>query len=553
MIKKYTFHSLLLTLLFICLLCCRAVASDLAYCDSIIKKGIDSMLDKKFVPALQLLGEAQAKAKESHWYKEEFLATNNIGLTYYFMLDYGEALNYYLVAYTIALKQDQPIQEMTVLNNIAILYSKEKNFDKANDYFTKAYEIAKDKKEFFRIGIYAANLGIVYNQMHEPKKARNYIDEALQYFEKEPLRLLGAKVTLAQNYLEEQNLKEAKTLGEQLLVTAKDSGYKDEQVELLVLLANVNLKENNTDKAIAYANQALTDNHDLESTAEIYTLLADIYKKNQSYALSIQFKDSVIRLQDSINKIKNGRVFENSKLKFELLNSQHSLALNQSTLSSQRKILYAALILFALLATFVIWVIRNNAIKNKQKEMITERSRKIIALEFENEKRDKLLLEKQLKEKETIALLEQEKLKNEIELKNRKLTAKALYLSGRNGLIEEIITAIAKMPDLPKDSNLVKQIVNLKNHMKADVEWDNFSTHFEEVNQGFLTALKNNHPSLTANDIRFCSYIYMNLTTKEIASLLNITAEGCRKRKERIAKKMELKNEVSLYDYLSAL
>lgn len=511
------------------------------------------MLSKKYANALELLTAAQAEAKEKRWYRQEFLATNNIGLTYYFMLDYGEALNYYLVAYTLALQQLQPVQEMTVLNNIAILYSKEKNYDKAKEYFLKAYEIAKEKNERLKIGIYAANLGIVYNKTNQLQKARLYVNESIKYFEHEPRRLLGAEVTLAQNQLEEQHIPESIRMGEKLLITAKDSAYQDEHVEILTLLASANLKENNTVKAAAFANQALANNHDLEATSEIYSLLSEIYQKNQSFHLAVKYKDSVIIMQDSINKVKNGRLFENSKLKFELLNSQHSLLLNQSKLSSQRKILYSTLAIFALLIAFVTWYFRSKTIKNRQKEIIAERSRQIAALEFDNEKREKLLLEKQLKEKETVALLEQERLKNEIELRNRKLSAKALYLSGRNELIEEIITAIAKMPDLPKDSNLVRHIVSLKNHMKADAEWDNFSTHFEEVNQGFITSLKNKHSSLTSNDIRFLSYIFMNLTTKEISSLLNITPEGCRKRKERISKKLELPDHILLYDYLSSL
>jgi len=53
------------------------------------------------------------------------------------------------------------------------------------------------------------------------------------------------------------------------------------------------------------------------------------------------------------------------------------------------------------------------------------------------------------------------------------------------------------------------------------------------------------------NDIRFLSYLYMNLSIKEISSLLNITPDACRKRKERIAKKMGLQETAELFPYLS--
>jgi hypothetical protein len=174
-----------------------------------------------------------------------------------------------------------------------------------------------------------------------------------------------------------------------------------------------------------------------------------------------------------------------------------------------------------------------------------------MALQLEKEKNENLLLEQQIKEKESTALLEQERLKNEIEARNRKLSAKALYLSGRNELIEDILSSVSGTTELTKNPELAGHIKTLKTHLKTNDEWDSFLTHFEEVNHGFLSRLKAAQPALTANDVRFITYIYMNLSTKEIASMLNITPEACRKRKERLATKMELPEDVSLYDYLS--
>ena len=93
----------------------------------------------------------------------------------------------------------------------------------------------------------------------------------------------------------------------------------------------------------------------------------------------------------------------------------------------------------------------------------------------------------------------------------------------------------------------------MKGLIKSDNEWEDFIKHFEEVNQGFLSDVKEKHPELNANDLRFISYVYMNLTTKEIAAILSITAGACRKRKERISKKMNLTDSSKLYDYLSTI
>lgn len=537
-------------LLFTVLTSCSGSRS---YCDSLIQRGIDSMMSKKFVSAITLLTEAQHQSADNHWPRQLFLATNNIGLTYYFMLDYGEALRNYLDAYKIAMEEKDATLEMTVLNNIAILYSKEKNYDKAREYFLKAYTIAKEKNDKIRIGNYALNLGIVHTEIRQLEKAREYLRESASYLQNEPRRLISARYAYAQNQFQEDNITEADRLSLELLKTARDSGYRDERISLLTLISSIRLKQNNSAQALQYANEALSLSPNLEERIELFQTLSAIHLKDHAYAQAMASKDSVVYYRDSINTVKNGQQFETGKLKFELLNSQHTLSLNNAQLSNQRRLLYIALAFIAIIVTFFIWLMRIKAAENKQKAVLAERSHQIMALEIENAKSQKLLLEEQLKEKETAALLEQERLKNEIEIRNRKLSAKALYLSGRNELIDDIITAMSKIPDLNKDGVVVKHISQLKSYLRTDSEWDDFSTHFQEVNQGFLNALRDNHPNLTSNDVRFLSYIYMNLNTKEIASLLNITPEGCRKRKERITKKMQLAENTSLFEYLSGL
>jgi Tfp pilus assembly protein PilF len=551
---KYIKKVLTGVLLTISLLSCHSLlAGNQTHCDAIIKKGVEAMFAKRYATALSLLTEGQRISTENHWPKQLFLATNNIGLTYFMLFDYGEAIRNYMVAYSIAMEEKDATLEMIVLNNIAILYSKEKNFDKAAEYFGKAYGIAKEKNDRIRIGYYASNLGIVSTETHQLAKARSYLNEAFTYLRDDPQKLLGAQLSYAHNLFQEGNTTAAGQLAVNLLKTAKDSLYRDEQVGLCVLLASIKLKENNLEQALSYANEVLTGAPTLEEKIEIYQILADIHFKNRGYALALADKDSLLHFNDTINAIKNGQQFENSKLKFELLNSRYALSLNEAQLSSQRRLFYMVLAFIVIVILFFIWFIRIKAVENRQKQVIADRSHKIITLEFENEKSQKLLLEKQFKEQETAALLEQERLKNEIEIRNRKLSAKALYLSGRNELIDEIITALSKTPDIPKDNSVVKHISQLKSYLRTDEEWEDFSAHFQEVNQGFLQSLRDNHPNLNANDIRFLSYIYMNLNAKEIAALLNITPEGCRKRKERIIKKMQLSDNGSLFEYLSGL
>lgn len=551
--KAYRIKSAYFTFLLCFLFIPKIQANTQAHCDSLIASGIDYMWKKDHVKSLELLTEAKNLADKNRWYKQLFLATNNIGANYYTMLDYGEALNHYLESYTIAVKHLEPKYEMVVLNNIAILYSKEKNYEKANEYFKKAYTIAQENNDKIKVGLYAMNLGNVANETNNLKQARAYFNEALPLLGAQPQLQILAKIAIAENENLQGNSKQARTVAEELYKTTKDLEYNDIGISLLMIISKSYENENNLDLAIQYANKIFERKPNLETKINIFKLLSDINFKKEKYDLALNYKDSIIKTEGELNEIKNGKVFENSRVKFEIENYKKEIANNESKIANERKLFYSIIAVIFIIVAFVVWALRSLSIKYKQRKLIAERNEQIVLLELEKEKSDNLLLEKMFKEKETSALLEQERLKNEIELKNRKLSAKALYLSGRNELIEETLQSLSKLPEISKDPALVSHIKTLKGHLKTDDEWDSFITHFEEVNQTFLNNLKEKHPKLNSNDIRFITYIYMNLSTKEISSMLNITADACRKRKERIAARMELPHDINLYDYLSTL
>ena len=523
-------------------------------CDKMIVDGVTEMNRKNHSKSLEILTKAKSVAGENHWYKQKFLAVNNIGANYYLMLDYGEALDNYLEAYKIALKELEPNYEMIVLNNIAILYSKEKEFNKAEEYFKKAYDIAEENNDSLKIGLYAVNLATVANEKKEIKKAENYLKTSFLYLKNAPPILYQAKITKAQNRLLKKDYERAKKIISEILPELNSPELSEHRISSYMLLSSVYENENEPDEAIKFANLAINDpQSSIENKIDAYDKLTQLYRKSNRNNIAFQYKDSMMWTKDSLNQAKNGKLFENSRIKFELQNYQKKLTESQRRLNAERQLFYTIIGGIITLIIITLWALRNYSAKLKQRKIIAENSQKIAELELEKEKSDKLILEQQLSEQSALALLEKERFKNEIEAKNRQLASKALSISSRNELIEDIIEALSRESEIRRNESLKRRIFQLKNHLKKESEWDEFFTHFEETNYGFLSSLKEKHPELTSNDVRFLSYIYMNLSTKEISSLLNITVEACRKRKERIIKKMNLPEEINLYDYLSVI
>lgn len=516
------------------------------HCDQLISKGIDALFQKKYSVSLELLSKAKTLSEQNNWYEQQFISTNCIGLNYYQMLDYSEALDYYLEAYTIALKHLNSDREMTVLNNIAVVYLKQGKYKESEKHQKRAYDLAIANKDSIGIALYAGNLADLYNLTKQLDKALYYISIARPVAKGDIKRNRALDIAEAKNYLERKDYNKALSLIHPILNKFNSIEENDEKVSSLLILSKIYEHQNKPETAIEYIKQAQKENLNYLNLTDIYNRFSDNYFTSGDYQKALSYKDSILTVKDSLNAIQNQAMYQNSEIKLKLQDSQKEL-------NNEKKLKFYIIGFWIAVLALVIWVFRGYVIKNKQKRLLAERNEQIIALELKNKENYTLLLENQIKEKETSTLLEKEKLKNELENKNRQLAANAIHVAQRNDKIEEYILRMKERPEILKSSLLTKQLDQLKVILTKEDSSDDFLTHFQEINSRFINSLKEKHNDLTLNDIRYISYIYMNLSTKEIASIFNITIEACRKRKERISKKMNLSNSNDLYNYISSI
>ena len=81
-------------------------------------------------------------------------------------------------------------------------------------------------------------------------------------------------------------------------------------------------------------------------------------------------------------------------------------------------------------------------------------------------------------------------------------------------------------------------------------DWKFFQEAFNNADKDFLKKVKSKHPNLTPNDLKLCAYLRLNLSSKEIAPLLNISPRSVEVKRYRLRKKMDLQHESSLTNYI---
>ena len=180
-------------------------------------------------------------------------------------------------------------------------------------------------------------------------------------------------------------------------------------------------------------------------------------------------------------------------------------------------------------------------IHNVYKRYYTKQREKLL------EKTTKELELKELENKQQLMYFNNEKLRQDIGNKNRELGISTMNLIKKNEFLHNIKKDLKNTDDLDKLKYVIKIIDRNLNNTD---DWHLFEEAFNNADKDFLKIIKTNHPSLTSNDLRLCAYLRLNLSSKEIAPLLNISSRSVEVKRYRLRKKLGLSHKSSLTDYI---
>ena len=162
----------------------------------------------------------------------------------------------------------------------------------------------------------------------------------------------------------------------------------------------------------------------------------------------------------------------------------------------------------------------------------------------ENQKK---LKRKKIKAEKKIIQIKNEKLSQEIDNKSRELAISTMSIIKKNEFLNTIKSQLQNSKS-PGQINAV--IKTIDRNINNDDDWKLFEDAFNNADKEFLKTIKERHPELTPNDLRLCAYLRLNLSSKEIAPLLNISVRSVEVKRYRLRKKIDLPHENSLTDYI---
>lgn len=224
------------------------------------------------------------------------------------------------------------------------------------------------------------------------------------------------------------------------------------------------------------------------------------------------------------------------KVKASLHNVETQIVSKDFVIDRPWYLSYVAIVLYFISLVFVligVHKLSKRYYKRQQESILKENRRKI--------KR------KEQKAKRKIIELSNSKLKDEIESKNRELAVSTMSIIKKNEFLNVVKTQLVEAKTPQQIKGVLRTID--RNINNAD-DWKVFEEAFNNADKDFLKKVKEIHPDLTSNDLRLCAYLRLNLSSKEIAPLLNISGRSVEVKRYRLRKKMGLEHEKGLADYI---
>ena len=216
---------------------------------------------------------------------------------------------------------------------------------------------------------------------------------------------------------------------------------------------------------------------------------------------------------------------------------------------SQLALILYALFLILILTAIVIFVNyqSNKGAKDmeKRKEIELSEQKKHFEAEASEKKRE-------------IKELKNQQLQYELRHKSQELANSTMNLIRKNEILLEIVDTISKTENVLKNNSdatgvlnrLSKLERNIRQNIENDNNWKKFEENFDLVYENYLKRLGEMYPDLSTSDKKLCAYLKMDLSSKDIAPLLNTTIRGVETNRYRLRKKLNLEREINLSEYL---
>lgn len=450
----------------------------------------------------------------------------------------SEALKNYHIAQAFYIKKDSFY--ININNNIASIHHKLKKFDEAKQYLNESVRISTNISYQKGLATATALLGGVAEKQGHYNEALAYQYTSLDIFQSlnDSTGLAMTNENIGSIYEDLEQFDKAYNYFKKAY-DFESSETSDLKINILNNLGDVNRKAGRFKKSLEYTQQALNlakATQNIEQEESGLKDMARAHAEMGKYQEAYNYLSQQNALNDQAFKRRNAdlvsamgvlyRVKE-KEAKLHLLNKE-----NQINKTRQVAIIIASCAMFIV---FIGWFIYMKK-RKKQEQKILKYKQQILQADLE------------------IKIAQEAALKREIEAKISALTNYSLNMAHKNKMLSNVSKTLTNLKS--RNADFVKsKIESLAKDIDFDLargnEWTELMGYFGKIHPNFFEHLKSEvNTELSASELRLCMLLRLNLSSKEIASILHITPDSVRIARYRLRKKLPIDAKADLQGYL---
>ena len=457
--------------------------------------------------------------------------------------DYPYALNSYQRARTISEGNADTTQMILQSAKIGSMYMRMEVFTSAKEHYDKALRISTHYKNTKAYNTLMSYYGGYWTRVHVFDSAEIYYQKALN-----ATITLGKADDIAGAYLNFGNLlcrQEKFKQGIAKFDTAL-SLFKEQKLDLNIAKVYNSYsvmygKRRLVDSSLYYSKKvyeiARRVNNSRLIRSSLYRITAAYdqmgdYKNGMKYAKKfIFYNDSVVGEETRAKVAEMEAKYESAKKENDII----VLKAEKKVQKNKEILLWISLFFILLTFAFIMIAVQQ---KRKKDKAIFIKEKELAKSELEKS---------QMQEKE---------LKKEIQYKSKQLTTHALNMMQKNTIMQEMreeLVLLSKKASVENKDSFNRMKMLIKKNLRSEKDWDLFKLYFEEVNKQFYTELAKVNVDLSPNELKICALLKLNMNIKESASVLNVEPDSVKKARYKLRKKLKLKPEDDLAEFISAI
>jgi tetratricopeptide (TPR) repeat protein len=461
-----------------------------------------------------------------------------IGVAYWTKGSYDQALVNIQNGLELYAVLNDSLGQANCLMNQGLVFHDQQDFDRALEQFLNALDIFKRLDQNGRVATTYAKIGTSLMEIKELVKSKEYLLKALDihrkngflYGEAEALNRLGLLELVNEHFPSARDfLEQANKISEEINDKEGQAKYYEDIARVYVKLGALDQAELMLQMGANIALELGLNNR----LRTIYFELKKIYDLRGDLRKSLSYADKYITLRDSLFNEETSRNLVEFEKQLAVSEQVRLLELKESEIEVLEK------------NARISWLIRLII-------LVVVAFGTLIFYLLHKQQKSKLLQKEEKAEQESKALNYQ------LEQKNRELAAYTVNYVQKNKVFEELKNIVVQVKTNQKTDPILKEKFKqlertINSQLQSERDWDDFKLRFQTLHRNFFDKLMEQNNSLTNNELRLSALIKLNLSMKEMANILGISAESVKTARYRLKKKLNLPSELGLNDFFNAI